>query len=87
MSETVALSFRTSPDKAERLEELARATDRPRSWILEQALEAYLDTQAWQVAHIEKSLARLKAGEGVPHEKVEAWLRSWGTDEELEPPR
>lgn len=76
--ESTTLSFRVDTDKARRLDELAAATARPKSWLLEQALDAYLDTQAWQVAHIEKGLKELDRGEGVRHAEVAAWLRSWG---------
>lgn len=41
---------------------------------------------AWQIAQICEGLADLEAGRVVPHERVEAWLRSWGTDHELPPP-
>ena len=31
--------------------------------------------------------ADAKAGRVVPHEAVKAWLKSWGTDDELPPPK
>ncbi len=81
-----AISFRIDRDKVTRLERLAAATDRSRSWHLEQALDAYLETQAWQVAHIEQGLADAEAGRVVPHERVRDWLKSWGGEDEGEPP-
>jgi predicted transcriptional regulator len=66
---------------------LSKATDRPRSWILEQALDAYLDSQEWQIAHIERGLAQIERGEGVAHDKVEKWLAGWGGDREDDAPR
>ncbi len=76
--DSTTLSFRVDTEKARQLDELATATARPKSWLLEQALDAYLETQAWQVAHIEKGLKELDRGEGVPHAEVAAWLKSWG---------
>ena len=81
-----AISFRLAPEKLRKLEELATATDRPRSWHIEQALDAYIDLQAWQLEHIEKGMASLEAGRVVPHEEVRDWLLGWGTDDEREPP-
>ena len=81
-----AISFRIDRDKVTGLERLAAATDRSRSWHLEQALDAYLETQAWQVAHIEQGLADADAGRVVPHERVRDWLESWGREAEGEPP-
>jgi predicted transcriptional regulator len=83
---TTTISLRVDEEKAEKLESLAKATDRSRSWLLEQALDAYLEVQAWQVEQIEKGMAELRADEGVSHERVSEWLRSWGTDDEKPAP-
>ncbi|MEX1205011.1 MAG: ribbon-helix-helix protein, CopG family [Dongiaceae bacterium] len=80
------LSFRVPEDKAQLLEDLAKATDRPKAWLLEQALDAYLETQSWHVARIERGLSELRAGQGIAHEEIAAWLESWGSDEERDPP-
>ncbi|MAF94779.1 MAG: CopG family transcriptional regulator [Rhodospirillaceae bacterium] len=80
------LSVRVDPKKARAIDKLARATDRPRSWHLEQALDAYLEAQAWQVERVQEGLAELGAGKSVAHEDVAAWLSRWGTSDEGEPP-
>ncbi len=91
MTRTVPLSLRISEQKAREIETLAKATDRSKSWLLEQALEqaldAYLETQSWQVARIERGLAEIDRGDGVPHEEVAEWLSGWGGAGEDEPPR
>ena len=76
--ETQAISFRIRSEKVDALERLAKATDRPRSWHIEQALESYLDVQSWQIAQIEKSMAEMDAGEGIPHEDIKKELGNWG---------
>ena len=76
--ETQAVSFRIRSEKVDELERLAKATDRPRSWHIEQALDSYLGVQAWQVAQIEKSMAEMDAGKGIPHEKIKKELGGWG---------
>ncbi len=87
MTRTVPLSLRISEEKAREIETLAKATDRPKSWLLEQALDAYLETQSWQVARIERGLAEIDRGAGRPHEEVAEWLSGWGGAGENEPPR
>jgi predicted transcriptional regulator len=77
MAGSTSLSFRVPEETAKRLDALAEATDRPRSWLLEQALESYLEVQAWQVEHIRQGLADLDAGRTVPHEEVVEMLKSW----------
>ena len=85
-SNTIPLSFRVSPEKAEKLAQLAAATDRPQSWLLEQALNEFLAIQASQIVQIETGLADADAGRMVPHEQVREWLESWGDDDEVDPP-
>lgn len=76
--ETQAISVRIRAEKVDALERLAKATDRPRSWHIEQALDSYLDLQAWQVAQVETSMAEMDAGRGIPHEDVKRELLTWG---------
>ncbi len=42
--------------------------------------------EEWALKEIQAGLAEAEAGETVPHERVVAWLRSWGTPNELPPP-
>jgi RHH-type rel operon transcriptional repressor/antitoxin RelB len=73
-----AISIRIRRERLEALERPAKATGRPRSWHIEQALETYLDLQAWQVAEIERSIAEMDAGQGIAHEQIERELRVEG---------
>jgi RHH-type rel operon transcriptional repressor/antitoxin RelB len=79
---------RVSPDIKRKLRALAKETDRSESYLAAEAIAAYVDLNAWQVTHIKKSLAEVTAGDsGVSHERVAAWLDSWGSDQELPPPK
>jgi predicted transcriptional regulator len=61
------------PDRTrEKLEQLAAATNRPRTYHVTAALERYLDEESWQIAHIQEGLADLDAGRVTPHEDVMA---------------
>ena len=71
------LSVRVPPDLAAKLEKLAKATDRSKSWHMEQALSEYLRVQAWQIAHIEKSIKQAAAGRTVSHEDVKRRFSAW----------
>lgn len=86
-TDTHPISVRVSTETRERLEALARATERSRSWHIEKALAEYLDVQAWQVAHIEAGMTALDEGRTVAHDEVRDWLSSWGSDDEHDPPR
>ncbi|MEE8393346.1 MAG: CopG family ribbon-helix-helix protein [Rhodospirillales bacterium] len=83
---TTSMTFRAQEELVERLERLAKATDRTRSWHMEKALARYLELQSWQVEHIRQGLADMEAGRVVGHDRVESWLKNWGTGREGEPP-
>ena len=72
---TEAITIRTDRKTVERLDKLAKALDRSRNYVVKQALEAYLEEQAWQIQAIEEGLESLDRGKGRPHEEVMAELR------------
>lgn len=76
--ETQAISFRVPAEKIDVLERLARATDRPRSWHIEQALDSYLEIQTWQIAQTEKSITEMDAGQSITHKEIKKELLDWG---------
>ena len=83
---SVTLAFRVRCEKAAALEKLAASTERDKSWLLEQALDEYLLNQAWHIAAIEEGIAAADTGETLPHERVRAWLQSWGEEHEAGSP-
>ncbi|HEY0835822.1 MAG TPA: ribbon-helix-helix protein, CopG family [Azospirillum sp.] len=85
MGASVPLSFRTDNETAADLDRLVVATDRPRSWHLEQALRAYVREQAWQVEDIRRGIAEADAGEFADDAEIEAVFRSFGESPEADP--
>jgi predicted transcriptional regulator len=69
------ISVRVDPEIEARLAQLAQATDRPKSWHLEQALKSYLESQAWQIAHIKKAIDSADAGDLISHDEVKRNIR------------
>ena len=72
MAETTVFSVRVSAALKEKLDALADAMDRPRAWIVNDALEQYVADQAWQIKAIKEGIAAAERGETVPHEDVVA---------------
>jgi predicted transcriptional regulator len=81
------LSVRLKPKLGDRIDALAAAIERPRSYVVEKAIEEYIDREAWQVEAIRKGLADAEAGLLVSHEAIEAWVASWGTANEKPRPK
>ena len=70
------VSFRLEPEKVAALDRLAKAQTRDRTFLLNEAVDAYLDVQRWQIEHIQEGLRQADAGMGTNHEKVRAkWRR------------
>ncbi len=86
-SDTVVLSLRVSPAKADALDKLSSSTDRSRQWLLEQALEQYLLSEAWQIEAIQEGVTAADAGDVLPHDQVREWLGTWGKKDERKPPQ
>jgi len=75
--EKYTVSFRVDADKVSALDTLARALNRDRSHLLNEAVTAYLEVQRWQVEQIEKSLRQADEGKLIPHAKVKQMVRKW----------
>ena len=84
---TTTFSVRVGRSTKSRLEKLAKNTGRSRSFLAAEAISAYLDTNEWQVAGINKALSSLDRGKGIAHERVSEWVASWETRKERRSPR
>lgn len=88
MAKGTPVSVRLRPDLHEKLDAIAAAVDRPRSWVINRAVEAYVADQEWQLAAIASAVKAADAGGPfADHQEIERWLRSWGADHELPPPK
>ncbi len=81
------ISLRIDAELGERLERLAAETHRTKSYLAVEAIREYVKLQEWQVQGIRDAMAQADAGELVDHEQAEAWLKTWGTKDEREPPK
>jgi predicted transcriptional regulator len=55
-----------------KLEALARSTKRSKSYLATEAIAAYVEQNAWQIAEIEAGIAELDRGEVLAENEVEA---------------
>ena len=76
------------PDKLDQeLEALAVAAKRSKSFLLEEALQRFVDREAWMLAKADAAFKEAEeSGEWISQEAMEKWLMSWGTDNVLPPP-
>lgn len=69
-------TVRISPEKQRQLDALAQALDRSRNWVVSEAVDRYLDLQAWQIEQIQHGVAEADQGDLVPHDEVSAAARA-----------
>ena len=81
------LSVRLPAENGERLDHLAKDTSTSKSRLAQEAMVAYLDKQERQLRKFREGLADAVAGRVVAHDEVAPWLDSWGTEDELPPPK
>ena len=84
---TETLSVRLDSATKQRLTALARHSKRSKSFLAAEAIAAYVDREEWQLGEIHAATGELDAGHATGHEKVAAWLKSWGTAGEKKAPR
>lgn len=71
----VNVTVRLEQEKVAFLDQLARAADRDRSYLIKAAVDDFIRHHRWQVEEVKKALAEAEAGEFVPDDDVEAMFR------------
>jgi RHH-type rel operon transcriptional repressor/antitoxin RelB len=77
MKETALLQIPLNPELERRLEALARRTRRGKAALAAEAIAAYLELNAWQVAEIEAALEEADDGDFASNQEVEDTFRKW----------
>jgi len=77
MVEKTTVTFRIDGDMKDALDAIAEGMDRDRSYVLNEAVAAYLDTHRWQIDHIKEGLRQADAGEFATDAEVAAAFRRW----------
>jgi predicted transcriptional regulator len=86
MPKAMPISLRLQPELNDQVSALAEALDRPKSWVIEQAVKDFVAVQEWQLAAIDEGIKAADAGRVVSHDEVAAWVQSWGQTDELPMP-
>ena len=75
--EKTTIPFRIEAKKVRALDALAAALDRDRTYILNEAVAAYLEVQEWQLEQIKEGLRQADAGEFAHDEEVAKTFKKW----------
>ncbi|EDX76031.1 Ribbon-helix-helix protein, copG family [Coleofasciculus chthonoplastes PCC 7420] len=66
------VTFRLDPDKRAALDAIAAGMDRNLTYVLNQAINAYLEMHQWQLQEIQQGIAEADAGDFASEEEVTA---------------
>lgn len=69
------ISFRTRASQIKVLDTLAASLDRDRSYVLNEALTAYVELYRWQMEHIKEGLRQADEGEFAPDDDIDRALK------------
>ena len=71
------ISFRLDSDKVSALDALADTLQRDRTYLLSEAVDAYLDAQQWQIERIKAAIQQADAGQLIDHQEVKKMAAKW----------
>jgi predicted transcriptional regulator len=75
--DNVSITFRTAQQKREALDRIAKNMDRDRSYILNEAIDYYLELHDWQLRQLEQGLAAADAGDFLTEAEIQAAIAKW----------
>jgi RHH-type transcriptional regulator, rel operon repressor / antitoxin RelB len=87
MAMSTLFSFRIDDALKEKLGSLAEATQRSKSFLAAEAIQRYVEEEAWQVSEIMEGAKQAREAGTVPDEEAQAWMTSLGTRKPLPRPR
>ena len=74
------VSVRLAEDVTQQLELLATATGRKKSFLVAEAIDAYLEREAWQVQEIQAAVQEADAGDFAEDAAVADCFHKWGVN-------
>jgi len=83
-------SVRLQPEIENPLEQLATKLDRSKNYLINQAIKEFIARRLLDEARWDETLEALdsvKSNRLIEEENVNEWLESWGTENELNPPK
>jgi len=75
-------TVRMEEGKLARLDQMAKAINRSRAWVINEAIDRYLDYEEWFVQQVEQSVEVADRGEFATEDEVRKRFQNWGVDVE-----
>ena len=79
---SATISAKLEPSVAKKLDLLAKATARSRSFLVAEAIESYVKDQAWQIQAIQQGIKEADRGNFATDKEVKKTFKKWGVNED-----
>lgn len=80
------VSVRLEDQNRENVDRFAKMTKRSRSFIINEAVEAYLKDRIQYLVELDEAVADAHSGYGHSSDQIHTWMKSWGSENELPAP-
>jgi len=87
MAETRVVTAHIPTPLANKVDDLAQRLERPKAWVVKQALTAWIDREEEQHRLTLEAMADVDQGNVIDHQDVQTWVKSLDTDAPLPLPR
>jgi RHH-type rel operon transcriptional repressor/antitoxin RelB len=77
---STTLIIRLDPELKHRLDQLAEATHRSKSFFAAEALRDFVELNEWQIAEIKTALKEANDGDFASDQDVHSTFNKWGVD-------
>ncbi len=77
---STTMTIRLEPELKQRLDLLAKATHRSKSFLAAEALRDFVELNEWQVQEIQSALKEADNGDFASKQTVNKTLNKWGVD-------
>lgn len=74
---STTMTLRLEDDVKNRLDTLAEATQRSKSYLAAEAIRVYLESNEWQIQEIQSALTEADAGDFAGEQDVQALTEKW----------
>lgn len=73
-------TVRMDDELLERVDGIAKTLNRPRSWVITQALDRFVNYEEWFLQEVQAGLAEVQRGEVATSEEVNRAFTKWNAD-------
>jgi len=74
---STTMTIRIEDDVKDRLDHLAEATNRSKSYLAAEAIREFVELNEWQIEETKAALAEAKAGDFASDKEIQALAKKW----------